>query len=226
MSELPFISCLCPTYCRPEQLARVIAHFDRQSYPAERRELVILDDSPGHEGGWRLLPGFVRHFGVSQRIRSLAEKYARLVAMAQGSLLAIWEDDDDYLPDHLLHHVGALIGREWSKPSRVLSDYADPPRLGEERADGRFFASIAFRRALFERVGGFVPTARADFDQQFLARLAAAGPPGDPCDFGPPQYVYRWHTGAPHAQGFMRGPADEEWYDRAGTALAAPFADL
>jgi hypothetical protein len=178
--------------------------YNAQSWPESQRELIILDDSTG------------------PRWPSLPEKYRELVAMARGDVLAIWEDDDEYKSDHLAKHAQAIAGREWSKPSNVWSDYADPPRHGVERSDGRFFASIAFRRSLFDRVGGFVMTKRADFDQQFIARLTAAAVPGDPCDFGEPQYVFRWHTAAYHGQHYMRGPEDDGWYDRVPQSTAFP----
>lgn len=216
--ELPFISCLCPTYNRPEHLKRSIAMFLAQSYPAERCELVVCDDG---DRLWKVIPEpRVDQLFVSQRFPSLPEKYSALVrATTARDACAIWEDDDEYRPDYLLHHAQALLrGAEWSKPSIVWSDYANPPRLGLESDPGRFFSSIVFRHSLFARVGGFVMTKRADFDQQFIARLRQAAPPGDPCDFGEPQFVYRWHTGAYHGQNYMRGPDDESWYERAGAA--------
>ena len=44
-SELPFVSCLCPTYRRPQMMANTIPCFITQDYPADRRELIILDDA-------------------------------------------------------------------------------------------------------------------------------------------------------------------------------------
>jgi hypothetical protein len=220
MSELPFIACLCPTYCRPELLARSIEMFDAQDYPAERRHLVILDDSPGLKVGLddRRGPSWSR-FIRTRRADSLPEKFneiARQFAMQfKPDAFAVWEDDDEYRPWHLSAHASALERNEFSKPSRVFSDYADPPRLGEEGAAGRFHASIAFRRELFERIGGWPETKRADFDQQMLGRLRdEARGIGDPCEFYPPSYVFRWHTDHYHGQHTMQGPADEGWYDR------------
>lgn len=216
--ELPFISCLCPTYRRPKHLKRSIEMFLAQSYPADRCELVVCDDG---DDSWTVIPEpRVNQLFVSQRFPSLPEKYSALVlAATHRDVYAIWEDDDEYKSDHLLNHARSLArGREWSKPYVVWSDYADPPNHQLEKADGRFFASIAFRHSLFERVGGFVMTKRADFDQQFLARLSLAAVPGNPCLFDLPQYVFRWHTGAYHGQNFMRGPDDESWYERAGAA--------
>jgi hypothetical protein len=44
-SELPFVSCLCPTYRRPQMMANTIPCFITQDDPADRRELIILDDA-------------------------------------------------------------------------------------------------------------------------------------------------------------------------------------
>jgi hypothetical protein len=84
-----------------------------------------------------------------------------------------------------------------------------------------------------ERVGGWVQTKRADFDQQMIARLRADEEPGDPCTFRllgvpvlgdplestqqivSPGYVYRWQsTGSGHCSGLTRSPESEDWYDR------------
>ena len=70
-------------------------------------------------------------------------------------------------------------------------------------------------------------TRRADFDQQMVARLAASGRCGDPCDFSPPSYVYRWQTThAGHCSGRMSTPANEDWYDRYQPDHTEPIAEL
>jgi hypothetical protein len=56
-----------------------------------------------------------------------------------------------------------LEGRLWSKPSFVLSSYTG--RLEQEDATGRFHASLAFRREIFDRIGGWPLTKRGDFDK-------------------------------------------------------------
>ena len=43
--SLPFVSCLTPTYERRRFLPYLLDIFRRQTYPVDRRELVILDDS-------------------------------------------------------------------------------------------------------------------------------------------------------------------------------------
>ena len=58
-SELPLVSCLCPTYRRPQLLENSIACFLAQNYPADRRELVVLDDAGELQSqtgeGWTLV---------------------------------------------------------------------------------------------------------------------------------------------------------------------------
>jgi len=208
--ELPFVSCLCPTYLRPRLLENSIACFLAQDYPANRRELVILDDAgqiaPQKGDSWEVI-------SVARRFRSLPEKFNALAGLARGDVLVVWEDDDIYLPWHITAHVEALPDGGFSKPSRVLSLYTGAPQ--EEDATGRFHASVAFTREVFDSAGGWPLTKRGDFDQQFLARMSRVAVTADSCRDHPPSYVFRWgSTGAYHGQGLMRGPSDEGWYFR------------
>ncbi|MFM7869972.1 MAG: hypothetical protein ACKPHU_37625 [Planctomycetaceae bacterium] len=91
----------------------------------------------------------------------------------------------------------------------------DAERLEHEDVTGRFHASLAFRREIFDGIGGWRLTKRGDFDQQLFARLNAIEAPGDPCQFADPSYIVRrGQTNAYHGQAFMQGPEDEGWYDR------------
>ncbi|MGV2333790.1 MAG UNVERIFIED_CONTAM: hypothetical protein LVR18_26535 [Planctomycetaceae bacterium] len=76
-------------------------------------------------------------------------------------------------------------------------------RLEQEDATGRFHASLAFRREIFDRIGGWPLTKRGDFDQQLIAMLHAIEAPGDPCQFADPSYIFRWgQTNAYHGQAY------------------------
>ncbi len=207
-NELPMVSCLCPTYRRPKLLENSIACFLAQDYPADRRELIVLDDAGELQNqtgdGWQII-------SIPRRFRSLPEKFNALAGLACGEILVVWEDDDIYLPHHISSHVTAMDGHLWSKPSKVLSDYTG--QIQEEDATGRFHASLAFTRQAFGQVAGWPLTLRGDFDQQLIARLNSRGIAGDPCEFATPAYLFRWgSTGAYHGQALMRGPDDETWY--------------
>ena len=109
--------------------------FHGQDYPADRRELIILDDAGELQndscGGWQII-------SIPRRFRSLPEKFNAIAGLAKGDILVVWEDDDIYLPHHISTHVRAMEGRLWSKPSFVLSSYTG--RLEQEDATGRFHA--------------------------------------------------------------------------------------
>jgi len=204
------ISCLCPTYRRPEPIvANVIACFEAQTHAD--RELVVLDDAGELAAAagdrWRI---------VSQpdRFATLAEKYNALAELGgDAAAIAVWEDDDVYLPWHLEAHARALDRHAWSLPAESWSLYT-----GElQRRRKRYHGALACRREAWEAVGGWPVTRASNFDRLFIGRLAAAfGPPGDPCEHGPPGYVFRWHTGSYHGQHFMAGSGSVGWYERAG----------
>jgi hypothetical protein len=190
-----------------------------QDYPADRRELIILDDAGELQSqtveGWQII-------SIPRRFRSLPEKFNALAGLARGEILVVWEDDDLYLPHHISSHVKAMDGHLWSKPSKVLSDYTG--QIQEEDAAGRFHASLAFTRQVFEEVDGWPLTLRGDFDQQLIGRFNSIDLPGDPCQQAAPSYVFRWSsTGAYHGQALMNGPEDEAWYNRLSSLNA--FSD-
>lgn len=216
------VTALCPTFRHPTLLANSLACWNAQDYDPAKRRLIILDDDPTFETqsgeNWHLL-------ALPRRCRSISEKYNIMLAMLEETdIVLVWEDDDHYLSDYVSKHVAALQQCEYSKPSRVLSDYTG--KLAEENADGRFHSSIGFRRSLIRRIGGWPNTKRADFDQQLMAALRReANCIADPWSTGRIPFVYRWHSGAAHCQSTMdRGPADESWWVRGEQAYAkVPF---
>ena len=226
----PFIACLCPTYNRPKHLLpNAAACFLTQAYPGNRRKLFILDDSNQwdrqqitYSNGAEIE---VRSF--PERLPSLSAKYNLMAMQAihEGfDMLAIWEDDEIYLPDYLLSHALALEimpDSIWSKPSSV---YTAIPEVRIEPATGRFHASLLLRNRAYFKAGGWPDTNRADYDLQFIGNLQRrCGAPADPirCQTafggkeGMPQYIFRWGSSqAYHGQAFGKGPADETWYNR------------
>ncbi len=58
--------------------------------------------------------------------------------------------------------------------------------------EGRFHASLAFRREAFDRIGGRPLTKRGDFDQQLIARRTAIEAPSDPCQLDSLSCLFRW----------------------------------
>lgn len=225
--ELPFISCLCPTWRRPQCLENAIACFLSQDYPPERRELVILDDDAAYTNCSQVSDRGVYHISsFASRFPSLTRKYNHLVSITKGSILAVWEDDEIYLPQHLSSHATLLqeTGAGLAKCSLVYSTYGR--NFQTENATGRFHASLVFTRDACNKVNGWPDTKRADFDQQFIQsffnnkEITVV----DPIVHGMgPTYVFRWESSeAFHGQAFMKSPDDETWYDRALDLVPRP----
>src|SRR3990167_358472 len=183
--------CLCPTYGRrKELLENSIACFLQQEYPADHRHLVIFDDLGNlAKTDTSILPG-VTILSQTRRCASIAEKYQVMLKLiplrmqVKYDAVVVWDDDDIYLPWHLSVYAAVLADHGWSKPSLVWSAYHNPLQI--EAATGRFHGSLAIRRDLLDRIGGWVQTKRADFDQQMISRLAQEELPGNPCD---PRYL-------------------------------------
>jgi len=194
------IAAVCCTYLRPRELGRLIQCFLEQDYPAARRELVILDDAGQYDDQqgdrWRLV-------STSRRFHSLGEKRNVAAAMVADDVeaLAVWDDDDVYLPWALSASVAALETADWSRPSLVLHARADGA-LEQHLTGGLFHGGWAYRREVFERVGGY-PAENNGEDQSLARRLEAIGAAqSDPCRLGfLPFYVYSWACGDYHLSG-------------------------
>jgi len=207
------IACLMPTYGRRHLVENAVACFLAQDHPAENRRLLILDDLGDLRGeglGWRIWS--------ANRYPTLTAKYRTMAAILAErwpawEAIALMDDDDVYGPHWLSSHAEALAGRGWSYPARVWSLYGTAPgdRPALEDSGGRFWASAAIRRDLFQTSGGFQEIARMTFDQEHLARWRSfGGEPGRPDATCTPQYVYGWGR-SNHVSSRMGRP---DWYER------------
>jgi len=195
------IAAVTVTYKRPVQLGRMLACFLAQDYPL--RELVILDDAGQYENQegdrWRL---------VSRRKRypTLGAKRNAAVALVSpgAEAIAVWDDDDCYLPWALRASVAALERAGWSRPGVVL--HAAPDASGRliqhhtwagDPARKLYHAAWAFRRETFRQIGGYSPAKNNGEDQELMRRLERAKTEeADPCELGfDPFLVCSWGEG-------------------------------
>jgi len=185
------IAAVCCTFLRPRPLGQMIRCFELQDYPDEERELVILDDAGQYDNargrGWRLT-------SVPRRFRTLGDKRNAAAGLVSEGVeaLAVWDDDDLYLPWALSASVAALRVAPWSRPSLVLHPRPEGT-LARHRTGGLFHGGWAYRRRLFDRVGGY-PAMNNGEDQGLARRFAQIGAAhADPCALGfDPFYVYTW----------------------------------
>ena len=186
------IAAICCTYKRPEQLASAIESFLRQDYPADLREMIVLDDAGQYENqcgeGWRLV-------STPVRFRTLGEKRNASAALVSPDVDAycVWDDDDVYLPWHMSAAAAALAEAAYTIPTVIYSDKRS--RLERRSNQYLFHGAWSFRRAAFDQVGGY-PFIQSGQDQGLLRRFKSAKlRRGDPIQQDArPSYVYRWYT--------------------------------
>lgn len=143
--QKPFVSVVTPTWQRAAFLPYLLYMFRYQDYPAERRELIILDDSPTSS-----LPMVnaltdnqperynIRYIHHPERLK-LGKKRNMLNALANGEYIVCMDDDDFYPADKLSYTIemmqrhGALI----SGSDQIPVWYSHIDRLFKTRRFGK-----------------------------------------------------------------------------------------
>lgn len=152
--SLPLVSCIMPTYGRPDFVAESLAMFLAQDYPA--KELIILNDCPGQtlEGDF---PN-VRIINAPERWPNLGEKRNAAIESAKGEYIAIWDDDDVYFPWRLSLAMQRLqaIQTPIYCPADYWAYWGDT-ELHENSAqlDWIYHPLVVFRRELWSTIGGY-----------------------------------------------------------------------
>jgi glycosyltransferase involved in cell wall biosynthesis len=202
--ELPLVSVVMTTYNRARYLQQAVESVAAQRYPAERLELILVDDGSHDaaavaaqdelartllaERGWRLVRQENAYLGAA-RNRGARE--------ARGRYLLFMDDDNVAKEDEVATFVRAARASgahlltcfiDSFRGEQGLSELRrDPPRarwlaLGGAREAGlfrnRFGDANLFveRRAFLERLGGFSEERDAGYeDWELLARAALAG---------------------------------------------------
>jgi glycosyltransferase involved in cell wall biosynthesis len=181
------ITACCCTYCRPETLAEMLWCFERQDYAD--RELMILDDAGQYhnqEGDrWRLVSSRARYPTLGEK------RNASIRLSSDAEFIAIWDDDDLYLPWALSAVADALSRSDFCRPSLVLQPTADNLALEVTPGDGFYHGSWGFRRSAWESADGY-PAMDNGEDKVLAERLQGFARECNPIALGyKPYYVYR-----------------------------------
>lgn len=176
MSEVPFVSVLCPTRDHRKFVPKLLATFARQDWPRDRLELVIVDD--GRDRVADLMPTDdprVRYEALDARV-PLGSKRNRLVELAEGTFCVHMDDDDWYPADRVSKAVAALqaTGAEvvgtseiafWDHLSRAVHLV---PRIGPKHVVA---ATMAFPKSYWH-TQKFAPDPHTE-ERQFLRNFFA-----------------------------------------------------
>jgi len=202
----PPVSCMCLTFARPQELIEeAVYSFLMQDYPGEK-ELLLLNDFEGH----RIVfdhPG-VTVVNVPARFRTVGEKRNAAAALCRFDLLAVWDDDDIYLPHRLSFSVRHFEERKrfFKAPQAFFLD--DGVLSGP--VGNLFHGASMWRRSLFDEAGGYAHMGSGqdrDLEARFQ-RLVGADLEHARIAPGEVYYIYRWRgTGSYHLSGF--GPDGE-----------------
>jgi len=193
---LPLVSAVIPTFNRAADLCVAVRTAVAQTYPADRLEIVVVDDGGTDDTEAALS----REFGT--RVRYLRKANAGVsaarnlgMASAQGELLALLDDDDEWRPTKIARQVEVLAARP--EVGMVITDVErmDERCVGFEVFRRREFiprdgwvlpevlrnpalapASAMFRRSVLEATGGFDEGLRTGEDLDFHLRVALLFP--------------------------------------------------
>ena len=212
----PMASFLVPTFARPPYylhlLSEVVECFVRQDWPADRREMVILTDTPGQTLTCSA-PG-VRVVNLPARIRSLGEKRNELCRLAAGDIFLVQDDDDLSLPRRTRQAIDRLT-------VQGVYDYFNPRRswwlngreLHSGHAHGYCHNASAFTRQAWERAGGY-PDVSVTEDRDMDARLMQSVKVAPPLDNDIKNWsaIYRWGHSDCHISG--GGNPERDWKRR------------
>jgi glycosyltransferase involved in cell wall biosynthesis len=190
------VSCICPTYARPDLLEESIHSFLIQDYSGPK-ELLILNDYPGQT--LEFDHPEVQVINVPKRFRSLGEKMNAAAALCSHDVIFVWSDDDIYLPHRISLSVERLERTKGFFKASQAYFWNDGLISGLER--NTFHGGSCWSRDLFTAIRGY-PHTSVGVDAAMEAEcLRERFESAYPTDLAPEQtyYIYRWAgTGSYH----------------------------
>ncbi|TWU18574.1 glycosyltransferase family 2 protein [Allorhodopirellula heiligendammensis] len=165
----PVVSAIMPTFGRPELVSESVAMFLAQDYP--QKELIILNDCDGQI--FRFDHPQVRVVNQSQRYATLGEKRNACIELAVGEVIAVWDDDDVYLPWRFSDAVREMLSRQaaFYRPSEFWAYWGDANLHDNQSTPGWVSHGFCcFTKKLWETVGGY-PQQSLGEDAVFFKRI-------------------------------------------------------
>jgi glycosyltransferase involved in cell wall biosynthesis len=163
------ISCKMITYGRVEFLEESLQSFLNQDYDGEK-ELVIVNDYPQQ----KLIFDHpeVRIFNLDYTFETIGQKENFAVEQCKGDIIAVWDDDDVALPNHLSN-----IKKYFIEGSDLLHWHKgvlfNVPNI--EAITGLGNSGIVYSRKAWEAIGRH-PLENAGYDMTFVIKIKTMFP--------------------------------------------------
>ena len=196
----PFISCKCITYGRVHTLEESIYSFINQEYPG-KKELVIINDYPLQKLEFNHPE--VKIFNLDYTFSTIGEKENFAIEQCSADIIAVWDDDDLALPNHLCNIAKYFkedsVLLQWNKG--VLFN-----RPNVAAITGLGNSGIVYSKEAWKEIGGH-PLENAGYDMTFVIKIKntfpskwiSASPPDNEVS-----WIYYWGDRSYHMSG--RGP--------------------
>ncbi len=170
--QQPLVSCVMPTYGRPDYVPESLQMFLDQDYP--NKELIILNDCCGQTYNYE--SDQVRVYNYSDRFASLGEKRNAAIELAKGEVIAIWDDDDVSLPWRLSYSIEEMRRHDthFYRPSEFLA-YWGASQLHDNYStpDWVSHGLVLFTKEIWQQVGGYSPIGLGE-DRDFFKKIHSA----------------------------------------------------
>lgn len=236
VSQPPSVSVIVPTFNRKKSLLRGLDSLCRQTYPAERFEVIVVDDGGSDETSKAVrenqYPFELRYLRQSNQGATVARNHG--AEHSRGACLVFMDDDIvlaagtiETLIDALNHHQQAVVLGALRLPSELVAKAPWAHRRDQRRTGQGTGGIVPFQ----ECMTGLLAISRSDFLQLGVFQDPTGGWPNwDDVDFG-----YRaslrgfrfWRCASAIAEHWDYAAADlgtecKRWY-RASTAAPRLF---
>ena len=103
----PLVTAIMPTRQRPDFAVQAARYFLAQDYPA--KELLVLEDGAPSLTGRLPEDPRIRYVATRAATRSIGAMRNEACRLADGDIVAHWDDDDWYGPERLSRQVAAIV---------------------------------------------------------------------------------------------------------------------
>lgn len=202
--EFPMISAKCITYGRVDTLEEAIQSFLLQEYPG-KKELIIVNDYPLQKLVYEHPE--IKIFNIDETFATIGDKENFAIEQCSGELIAVWDDDDVALSNHLSN-----IAKFWEEDSNLLhwqnGVFYNEPNITELMALGN--SGIVYSKKAWETIGKS-PIENAGGDMTLVVALhnlgrdkvVLASPPDEECS-----WFYMWGGRGYHQSGMGTDTTD------------------